>query len=87
MSLSVDGIHNSACEITNIDEFGFWILIEDKEYFVFFSDYPMFRDKTINQILSVEYFAPNHLFWEELDIDIEIDALKNPEEYPLLFHE
>jgi len=25
----------------------------------------------------------NHLFWEDLDIDLDIDSIEHPEKYPL----
>jgi len=27
-----------------------------------------------------------HLYWPELDVDLEIDNLENPEKYPLKFN-
>jgi len=77
------------CEVTSIDELGFWILVEKdgelKEYFVPFSDYPGFRKATVEQIFAVEQSSPKQLRWAELDEDIELDALENPENYPLVF--
>ena len=85
MNSSKSGISTLNCSITNIAPFGFWVLIEDKEYFISFSDYPGFKDKTINQILNVIYIPPKQLSWESLDIDIEIDALENPKQFPLKY--
>lgn len=85
MISSKNGINTLACSITNIIPFGFWMLIEDNEYFISFSDYPAFKDKTISQILDFNFISPNQLTWKTLDIDIEIDALKNPQQYPLQY--
>ena len=70
-------------EITHISPFGFWILSEETEYFVDFADYPEFKDATIQQILDFSTDFSGDFHWFALDIDIEKDSLKNPENYPL----
>ena len=71
-------------QITSIEKDGFWLLTNDGEFFVAFSQYPAFAGATVNQIFSFrENFGDFH--WDELDIDIELDALKSPEQYPLKF--
>ena len=71
-------------QVTNIQRTGFWIIIDDKEYFIDFEDYSDFNKATVSQIHSFRR-SKDGLHWDELDIDIEIDALKNPEKYPLKF--
>ena len=82
MNFLKNGISTLNCSVTNIAPFGFWIIIEDKEYFISFDDYPDFKDRTINEILDFNYIPTNQLSWESLDIDIEIEALKNPTAIP-----
>ncbi len=82
MSLKARGI-NTFSEVTNIEAFGFWLLAEDHEYFVPFSDYPVFKNATIEQILNLQCLAPGQYHWPDLDADIELEALQNPERYPL----
>jgi hypothetical protein len=71
--------------VSNISLMGFWLLIEDKEYFVPFADYPIFQKATIEQIFSVEQIAPGQLHWRLLDADIELDALEHPDKFPLVW--
>ena len=71
--------------VTSISKFGFWILCEDKEYFINFEDYPEFKKASIEAIFDVQFISPKQLRWQYLDIDIEIDALQNPESYSLQF--
>jgi hypothetical protein len=85
MSLSLDGINISLSEVTNITHLGFWLLVDDKEYFVPFQDYPAFLNANISQIYNVQETGPGQYYWPDLDIDIELDALENPEQYPLQF--
>ena len=85
ISSSKSGTGISECNITSINDLGFWLLVEDKEYFVPFSHYPGFKDASVSQILKIRFLPPSQLFWEELDMDIELQALAQPEFFPLSF--
>lgn len=50
-----------------------------------FVEFPWFLKATIEQIYQVEFFHGHHLHWPVLDIDIDVDALGNPEKYPLKY--
>ena len=80
------GTNTSAkAEIQNISHHGLWILADNEEFFVPFADYPYFLGATIEQIYNLEFFHGHHLNWPLLDIDIDIEALKHPELYPLKY--
>ena len=85
MNLSTAGTSTSLSEVTNISSFGFWLLVEDKEYFVPFEDYPEFLAASVAQIYHMQQIGPDQLHWPDLDIDIEINALAQPEQYPLKY--
>ncbi len=70
--------------ITSIEHDGFWLLTARGEYFVSFEEYPDFRNATLSQIFNFNEFDGD-FHWPDLDVDIELDALKNPEHYPLLY--
>ena len=72
-------------EVTNISSVGFWILIQDNEYFVSFNEYPFFKNMSIQDIFKVKMLSPDQLHWEKHDIDIELSALQNPNQFPLLY--
>jgi hypothetical protein len=48
-----------------------------------YKEFPYFKKQTLNAIQKVQLLHGNHLYWPELDIDLEIDNLENPEKYPL----
>ena len=85
MDSSKSGTSTSACNITGINDLGIWVLVEDKEYFIPFSDYPGFKDSSVNHIFNLRFFPPSQLHWKELDIDIELNALAQPESFPLVY--
>jgi hypothetical protein len=69
--------------VENITPFGIWMYIKDKEYFLNYKDYPYFKNQTIGSILNVRLIHGFHLYWPELDVDLELENLENPEKYPL----
>ncbi|MGH8249017.1 MAG: DUF2442 domain-containing protein [Gammaproteobacteria bacterium] len=73
-----------AAQITSIERDGFWLLTESGEYFVSFEDYPDFRGAKLQQIFNFKV-SDGDFHWPDLDIDIELDALKHPERFPLKF--
>src|SRR6185295_14307293 len=78
------GKSTSAVEVTNVSANGFWMLLDGEELFLEFKRFPWFREATIGQILKVERPARHHLYWPELDVDLEVDSIRNPEKYPLM---
>ena len=72
-------------EIQNISDQGIWILVEEKEFFMPFIEFPWFLKATIEQIYNLEFFHGNHLHWPALDIDIDLESLKHLNLYPLKY--
>jgi hypothetical protein len=70
--------------ITSIERDGFWLLTSEGEYFISFADYPDFQNATVAQIHNFKS-SYDGFHWPDLDIDIELDALKYPERYPKAF--
>ncbi|BBO17932.1 integron cassette protein [Candidatus Brocadia pituitae] len=69
--------------IENITPFGIWLFVKGKEYFLSYKEFPCFKDQTVKSIQNVQLLHEYHLYWHDLDIDLEIDNLENPEKYPL----
>jgi hypothetical protein len=79
------GTSISTSEVMNIEPLGFWILVDNKEYFVPFAEYPVFIGASLQQIFHMQRLSPTQLHWPDLDADIEIEALDQPEHYPLVY--
>ena len=77
------GTATSAAEVTNISQHGFWMLVDGRELFLPFDEFPWFKQATVNAILRVERPTPQHLLWPELDVDLSLDSIEHPERYPL----
>jgi hypothetical protein len=74
---------NILVNVENITPFGLWLFVNGHEYFLSYQDYPYFKDHTLKAIQNVELLHGYHLYWPDLDVDLEIDNLENPEKYPL----
>ena len=77
------GTTTSPAEVTNISQHGFWLLLDDQELFLPFEEYPWFKRAAIEEILRVDRPQPDHLRWPDLDIDLSVDSIEQPERYPL----
>lgn len=84
MNSAGPGRSTSAVEVTNISPQGFWLLLQAEELFVPFTDFPWFRDATVAQIIRVERPSPGHLYWPELDVDLSVDSIREPDKFPLV---
>ncbi len=78
------GKHTLAAEVTNISPHGIWLLLDGRELFVSFRDFPWFAEATVQQLVEVRRPAPHHLHWPALDVDLAVDSLDHPERYPLV---
>lgn len=70
--------------ITNISAHGFWLLLEDRELFLPFDEFPWFRDAPVAAILHVQRPQPHHLYWPDLDVDLTLESIEHPDRYPLI---
>ena len=78
------GKRTSAVEVANISKHGFWLLIENKERFLPFKQFPYFREAAVGELLNVELVNPRHLYWPDLDVDLAVESIDFPERYPLV---
>jgi hypothetical protein len=70
--------------ITYLSEHGFWLLTSDGERFLSFANFPWFRDAPVSHILKVEQPSPGHFRWPDLDIDLSLSIIRNPDRFPLI---
>jgi hypothetical protein len=78
------GTDTSEVEVTQISKHGIWLLLNDKEHFLSFENFPWFRDAPISAIHNVELLNEHHLYWPELDIDLAVESLVRPDRFQLI---
>ena len=78
------GRRTSRVELTNVSPNGLWLLLDGRELFVSFREFPWLADATTEQLAAVERPSPHHLHWPALDVDLAVESLDHPERFPLL---
>ena len=74
---------STSISVENITPTGIWISAKNKEYFLSYRDFPYFINQTLKSIQNVRLLHGYHLYWPDLDVDLEIDNIENPDKYPL----
>ncbi len=85
MKSEPDGKNTSKAEITNISAFGVWLILDEKEYYLSYSEFPWFKNARVNDILNLQLLPNGHLYWPALDIDLHTSTLENLENYPMIY--
>lgn len=70
--------------MTHTSPQGLALLLGDRELFLPFNEFPWFREAPVSAILNVEWPQPHHLYWPDLDVDLAVESIENPERYPLI---
>lgn len=78
------GTNISPVEVSGVTRHGFWLLLDDEELFVPFAEFPWFRSASVERIFHVERPQPHHLYWPELDVDLDVESIRHPERFPLV---
>ena len=84
MKSAAPGSAISNVEVTNISPNGVWLLVDDRELFLPFSDFPWFREAPVAKVLEVERPSADHLYWPSLDVDLSIESIDHPDRFPLI---
>ena len=77
------GTTTLGAEITNVSAYCIWILLDDEELALPYSEFPWFMTATIQQIINVLRPTADHLYWPDLDVDLSVESIRNPECFPL----
>jgi hypothetical protein len=71
-------------EVTHVSSQGIWLLVGDREFFLTYARFPWFQEARIREIHQVTLLHGTHLYWPSLDVDLELESLEHPENYPLV---
>ena len=79
------GTITSDVEIVQCTPAAIWIAVRDREYCLKRKDFPWFFSVSIDKVFNVEELFPGHLYWPEIDVDLDIQSIENPQAFPLIF--
>ena len=86
MKSATVGSDISQVEVLNVSPHGFWLLVAGTEYFLGFDEFPWFRHATVGQLFHVEFSHGQHLFWPDLEVDLDLERIAHPAQFPLIAH-
>ena len=75
---------SSEVQVTQISKHGIWLLLQQKEHFLSFDNFPWFKDASVSAIHNVELLNEHHLYWPDLDVDLTIESIHHPANFPLI---
>ncbi len=75
---------NISVAVTDISPDGIWALLHGEEHFMPFEQFPWFKKATVEQILNVIEESPGSYHWPDLDVDLGIETIRNPDQFPLV---
>ena len=78
------GIVTSPVEIVQVTKYGLWLATGNEEFWIEYRQYPWFRNATIEAICDVTEPVPGQYYWPALDVDLDLETLRHPEDYPLV---
>ena len=82
------GNDTSQVEVSGISAHGIWLSLGDhREAFMPFADFPWFHAAPVASVLRVERPQAHHLYWPDLDVDLDVESILNPERFPLITRE
>ena len=79
------GKSTSRVEVQGLSRHGLWLLVSDTEYYLPFEQFPWFAEARVRDAYEVELLHETHLHWPKLDVDLDLDSLSRPDDYPLVY--
>ena len=70
--------------VTDVSRHGLWLLCRDRELFMSFKDFPWFKDAPVASLFHVEEPSPNRFHWPDLDVDLGLRTIEDPQRFPLV---
>ena len=71
-------------KVNHIYQDGISLLLEDREIFLSFDNFPWFKNASMSAIRNVKLLNQHHLYWSALDIDLALESIEDPEHFPLV---
>jgi hypothetical protein len=71
-------------EVVQLTPQAVWLAYHDKEFFLDHDSFPWFLDATATQVFNVQEISPEHFYWPDIDVDLDLERIEHPERFPLV---
>lgn len=78
------GSATSEAEVSQVSRHGLWLLLEEGEFFLPFEKFPWFARGSVAGVLNVQRLSEDHLYWPDLDVDLSVASVRDPDRFPLV---
>jgi hypothetical protein len=79
------GTNVTDAEVLNITAHGIGLLTTlGEKLFLSYEQFPWFRSAAVEAVFNVKPLCRDGLHWPDLDVDVQIDSVRHPENYPLV---
>lgn len=78
------GTSTSAVEVLDLTPNGVWLMAQGEELFMSYEQFPWFRAAPVAAVFNVEPMGRDGLCWPDLDVDLLMDSIRHPDQYPLI---
>lgn len=85
MTSAISGATTSPVEVQAVSPRGLWLWVMDCEYFLPSEEFPWFLGASVRDVYEVELLHGHILHWPRLDIDLELQSLTRPDDWPLVW--
>lgn len=76
MKSAAHGRAISRAEVTNVSTHGFWLVVNGRELFLPFKEFPWFETATIRDLSNVELHGTDHLFWPVQRLQVALQTIR-----------
>ena len=74
---------NTSVKVLGVNPLGLWLFAGNEEHVLSFEEFPWFQNASVKSVFNVERQGRTGFCWPDLDVDLTLDGIKHPENYPL----
>ena len=78
------GTVTSPVEVVQLTPHGVWLAYHDEEFFLDHDQFPWFQHATAAQVFNIQEISPQHFYWPDIDVDLDLERIKHPHRFPLV---
>ena len=69
-------------EVTRVSSRGIWLRAHNQKFFLSYYDFPWFKHKTVEAVMTVEQPSPDSIHWPQLNLTLDINRIRHLQHCP-----